>query len=451
MSPKITIIGAGSAVFSLSLIKDLCLTPSLKGSTVTLMDISAERLENAYTLCTRYAEEAGTTLKVEKTTNRRQAIDGADFVINSALATGPGHDRLRKGWDVAYRHGYHFGGSLHIVHDEAFWINFYQMRLMESILQEMLEVNPSAWYIMVANPVMAGVTYLSRKYPQAKIVGMCHGYAGVYRVAEALGLEKGEIAYEIPGVNHFVWLNRFTHQERDALPLLEEWVSSRSTEYFEQCRMCDPLGPKAVDLYRRFGVFPIGDTGNPGGGSWGYWYHKDRETESRWKEDPLQWYQRYFDGGIAKVEHIGAVANDRARKVMEAFPGTQSDEPMVPLIDALAGNEERTIIVNIPNTGGFVEGVPEDFEVEVPATVNGEGIAGRKTHPLPAAVMQFLVRDRVVPVELELLAFETGKREYLLEMILTDPWTNDGDQATALLDEILALPFNREMREHFGG
>ena len=45
MAPKVTIIGAGSVVFSLGLVKDLCLTPGLTGSRVCFMDINEERLE----------------------------------------------------------------------------------------------------------------------------------------------------------------------------------------------------------------------------------------------------------------------------------------------------------------------------------------------------------------------------------------------------------------------
>jgi alpha-galactosidase len=449
MGVKICIIGAGSAVFSLSLIKDICLTPKLKDSTICLMDIDEGRLADAYTLCTRYADEVGIALDIERTLDRRSALSGADFVINTALATGPGHERLRAGWKLAFQLGYRFGGSLHIIHDEAFWINFYQLRLMESILRDVLELCPKAWYVLVANPVLAGVTYLTRKYRDARIVGMCHGYGGVYDVAETLGLERTQIDFEIPGVNHFVWLTKFLHQGRDAYPLLDEWIEKRSAQYFRGCRYCDGMGPKAVDLYRRFGAFPIGDTGSPGGGAWGYWYHQDRKTEKRWREDPKAWYDGYFVWGLRNVARIRQVANDASIRVTEAYPETQSGEPMIPLIEALACDVERTVVVNVPNGGNFVEGVPLDFEVEVPATVNAQGVFGRKTQKLPAPILSFLHRDRVVPVELELKAFESGERRYLFDLILTDPWTTDGEQAERLIDGILALPQHREMREHF--
>ena len=57
MSTQVTIIGAGSVVFSLALVKDLCLTEGLRGSKVFFMDIDEERLEVVYQLAGRYAED----------------------------------------------------------------------------------------------------------------------------------------------------------------------------------------------------------------------------------------------------------------------------------------------------------------------------------------------------------------------------------------------------------
>ena len=61
---KIAIIGAGSAIFSLNLIGDLCLTESLQGSTISLMDINERRLDAIYLLCRRYAEEMGRDFRI---------------------------------------------------------------------------------------------------------------------------------------------------------------------------------------------------------------------------------------------------------------------------------------------------------------------------------------------------------------------------------------------------
>jgi alpha-galactosidase len=447
MSKKISIIGAGSAVFSLRLIIDLCLTPNLEGSTISFMDIDENRLDAIHKLCQRYADEVGNKLILEKTTNRRESLQGADFVINTALVAG--HDRLRAGWDVARKHGYRIGGSLHIMHDEAFWVNFYQFKLFDSVMQDILEICPDAWYLQVDNPVLAGITYLGRKYPQAKIVGLCHGFSAIYGIAEKLGLEREHITFQIPGVNHFVWLTDFYYKGENAMPLLDRWIETEAASYWEKCNPSDFMGPVSIDLYKRFGVFPIGDTCNPGGGSWPYWYHTDPTVEKHWREDPELWYSNYFKSLTKKVAQIKAIGEDEATPVMNSFPPKLSGEVMMPMIESLACDIPRVFVANIPNTGNFVPGVPKNFAVEIPTLVSKRGIQGIQTNGLPRPLTAYILKDRVAPIEMELEAYETGSKQMLLQMILMDPYTCSQKQAETMLDDILALPFNQEMRDHF--
>ena len=136
MSCKISIIGSGSAIFSLNLIKDICINENFKDCVVSLMDINEDRLEAIYGLCTRYTEEMGANITVEKTTDRRESMKEADFVMNVALDYG--HERYKQGIKVAYDNGYRFGGSLHVLHDEAFFINCQNLITRKFIENSML-------------------------------------------------------------------------------------------------------------------------------------------------------------------------------------------------------------------------------------------------------------------------------------------------------------------------
>ena len=447
MKRKISVIGAGSGMFSLNMIKDLCLTPNLRDSEICFMDINEERLDAAYHLCKRYSEETGVELYITKTTDRAECLQDADYVINTVLIGG--YKGWKEGWELGKKWGYRFGGSMHIMHDEAFWINFYQLRMMEDILLDIKKICPDAWYIMVANPVMAGITYLKRKYPEVKLVGLCHGFGGVYNLAEQLGMERDDISYEIPGVNHFVWLNSFRYKGEDAMPLVKKWVEEKAEEYGKNCRFSDGLGPKPVDLYKKFGVFPIGDTANPGGGAWGSWYHTSREVEEKWNEDPDTWFQDYFKNSMETVEKVKKAAFDTSLKVTDLIPSEHSHEPMIPLIESLACDIERVIIVNTINDGEYVPGVPKDFEVEIPAVVSGRGIQGLRTAPLPRAVISRMYRDRIAPVEMELAAFESHSKELLIDLIMMDPFNRTKEQAEGFLEEILDLPYHGEMKGYF--
>lgn len=450
MGIKISVIGAGSAVFSLSLIRDICTSKVLTDCTISFMDIDTKRLDDAYGLCVRYAQEMGKNIQIEKTTDRIQSLTGADFVINTALHVN--YDMWKRGWKIAQDLGYRYGGSLHIMHDEAFWINYYQFGLVESVYQDMQRVCPDAWYLVVSNPVLALMTYLKRKYPGSKIVGLCHGFNGVYAVAEAMGWpDRDKLKFEVSGVNHMVWLTHLSYEGKDIMPELNAWVENNSRDYFKTCGFCAQAGPKAVDLYRKYGVFPIGDTGNPGGGAWGYWYHSDEETEKYWNDDPNRWFKEiYFEANENSVNRIAdAVANSDVR-VTEVFPPLEHvHEPMVLLIESIAYDIPRVLITNIQNAGEYVAGLPKDFECEIPTLVSGKGIQGIHCKPLPKTIQAYILRDRVAPVEMELEAYERGDYDLLLSLIMMDPWTKSEKQARELLDTILDQPELKEMKVHY--
>lgn len=452
MSVKIAIIGAGSAVFSINLVKDICINPRFDGSEVVLMDVDEERLNGIYGLCLRYIEESHITLKLKKTTDRETALQDADFVLHVALDYG--HKRLKDGWEIAKKHGYRFGGSLHIMHDEAFWVNFYQLRLMESVYLDMQRLCKDAWMLLVSNPVQAGVTYLGRTYPGAKVIGMCHGGYRALELFDVLGLERSRCSFEVSGVNHFVFMNSFLYDGQDAFPILDEWI--RKGEYLRLLETADretwsrysKFGPKAVDIYRRFGVFPIGDTASAGGGAWGWWYHTE-EAKKRYRDDPEKWWDAHFERSEKHLKDIWTSIRDPGTRVREFFGSVAADEPMIPAIEALAFDVEQKVIVNIMNTGEYVPGIPADYECECWGLLNGNGVHGLRMKPQPKAVIAAALRDRVAPVETELAALRERNRDLLVELVRMDPWTRSSEQAEALVREILDLPCNAEMKRYF--
>lgn len=411
------------------------------------MDIDQKRLDAAYVLCQRYAMELGKKIVICKTSDRHESLQNADYVINTAQSQG--HSRMQEGWLIAQKYGYHFGGSLHIMHDESFWINFYQFRLMEDILKDILDVCPHAWYILVANPILAGLTYLKRKYPLVKILGLCQGSGAIYRIAETIGLSADNISYEAYGVNHFIWLSKLFYKGENALPLFDRWIIEKSEKYWETCGNNNNLGPKPLDLYRRFGMYPLGDTHSWGGGSWGYWYHTDGAVQRKWKLDDANQWKMYLNELKNQVTEIEQAAFNQSIKVTTVFPPVRSEELIIQLIEAISCDLSNVMIVNTINDGNYIPGVPVDFEVEIPAIINARGVHGIKTAGLPKPIMSYLLADRIAPVEMELQAYEKKDRNLLLSLIMMDPLTQSEKQAMGLLDDILALPFNEEIRNHY--
>ena len=76
-------------------------------------------------------------------------------------------------------------------------------------------------------------------------------------------------------------------------------------------------------------------------------------------------------------------------------------------------------------------------------------VQGIHTDGLPKSVMTSLWRDRISTVEMELLAYETGNPDRLVDLVMSDPWTTSRAQAEALVGEILDMPCNHAMKAFF--
>jgi len=446
MKNKIVLIGAGSAVFSLSMIKDLCLTKNLSGSEVCLVDISESRLDTAYKLCCRYAKELDADLIITKTVDRLEALQGADFVVNTALACG--YAKMNDGYKVAESFGYHYGGSLHIMHDEGFWINFYQLKLIEDVYLDTRRIAPDAWYILLANPVIAASTMLGRKYNDPKVVALCEGPTTVYPLLEKLGLDKQYVSFELSGCNHYIWITKMNYKGEDAFPLIDKWIEENGNN---PEKTVGQVCPKVLDMYKTFGAIPIGDTYSVGGGSNCWWYYSDKETEEEFNENPKQVWERYFKGCENRIKDIERYAADETVKLTEIYEPVKSEEVIIDMIEALACDAEKKIIVNIMNDRNYVPGLPLDVSVEIPAICNKNGIRGIATNGLPRAIIGHILADRIGPIEIELEAMATRDEELLVDLVMMDHQTKSRKEARAFVDAILNLPWNGEMKEHYRG
>lgn len=433
---KISMIGAGSGAFSLGFIKDICMNRNLEGSTVSFMDINPERLDAVHAISTRYAKEQGIDLKLEKTTNRRDSLKDADFVVSSALAAG--HDRLKKGFHLALKHGFRFPGSYHILYGESFWTNFYQLRLMESITEDILDVCPNAWHIMVMNPVAAGTTHILRNYPAAKMVGLCHGYIELNTIAGDLGLSPAEVNYEVAGINHFIWLTKIFGKGED-----------KSEELFNLSAYSKNPRKKLMQM---LGAHPIGDTADWTGALWPWWNNMADSGLEFWKDDPDEFshgWDAYFNFVDRTAKDMIRHSNDEEMMVSELFSSEMNEESIVPLLESLALDKPGVFVVNLLNSREFVPGIPKDFAVEIPAYCSKLGVQGIETKELPKPIRLHLLRDRVVPIEMELEAYTTGNKALLIQLIMMDRFCTSKEQAEAFLDELLSLPFHEEMRNHY--
>jgi alpha-galactosidase len=451
---NISIIGAGSVVFSANFIRDLCVTKSLWGSRVTLMDISKERLRMVRNLAVRYMKETKADLKIRTTMSRKKALEDAEFVICTVKVGG--YQPMETEREIAERYGYYRGIGDRVCDYYGGIGAYHQLKFFLDLARDMEETCPDAWLIETANPVFEGTNLISRE-TKIKVVGVCHGHLGYRELAEALGLSLKDVSVEVAGFNHCVWLTHFLYRGRDAYPLLDKWIEKKAEKYWKSEEFLkglpwetEQLSPAAVDMYRQFGLFPIGDTirsASP------WWYHIDLETKKRWFgptggfDSEIGWsiYLEYREKILKKME---CLFRDRSASLTKEFPPVPSGEQHIPIIDSVANDKEKILQLNIPNRGA-IPGIPDDVIVEIPAVVSGRGIQGIQVGTLPTRLMSYVIMPRMIRMERILQAFLEGDRKSLVLMLMDDPRTESYEKAKALVDELLAQPWNAEAAEHY--
>ncbi|MBE3579131.1 MAG: alpha-glucosidase/alpha-galactosidase [Caldanaerobacter subterraneus] len=473
---KIGIIGAGSAIFSLRLVSDLCKTPSLYGSSVVLMDIDEERLEAIYTLATKYVEEVGGNLKFEKTKNLEDAIKEVDFVINTAMVGG--HNYLERVRQISEKYGYYRGidaQEFNMVSDYYTFSNYNQLKYFVEIAKKIEKLSPKAWYLQAANPVFEGTTLVTRT-SSIKAAGFCHGHLALKEMFDTLELEHDKVDWQVAGVNHGIWLNRFIYEGKNAYEKLNAWIEEKSHDWKPLHPFNDQLSPAAIDMYKFYGVLPVGDTVR--NSSWRY--HKNLETKKKWYGEPWggadsemgwKWYQEtlwqitditkkiakfFIDNPKAKFSDVKGIFSQEIQdnellQEMERIldPEQKSEEQHIPFIESIVSGKKERFIVNIPNKGIIPE-IENNVVVEVPAVVDNEGIHPEKIEPkLPERVIKYYLKPRIMRMEMAVEAFLKGDINIIKELLYRDPRTQSDEQVEKVIEEILSLPENEEMRKHY--
>ncbi len=446
---RISVIGAGSGVFSLGLVKDICLTPNLNGSEISFMDIDADRLEFVHKLATRYARELGADLRFEKTLDRAASLKDADFVINTAFPLG--HHHARRMRELTERHGYYYGAV-----DLG---DYYELKLMMDVARDIERICPDAWLIQSGNPVFDGCTLMTRE-TNLKICGLCHGHYGYLEICHVLGLDPSRVTWEAPGLNHCIWLTQFLYDGQDAYPLLDEWIETKGEEYWRTHvaeRTHDiQMSRGAIHQYKMYGLMPIGDTPRTSTNTSSWWYHTDLATKKHWFGEPFgspdtEVARPFYVANLEKrLKQMDEVANDPKAKVTDIFGTTKTREQQVPIIDALTNNVEGRFQVNVPNRGR-IEGLPDDVVVEGQAIIDATGIHPIKPTQLPRKIMLEQVYPRWLEMERNLEAYRSGDLSMLLWTALTNHQTRTYEQAVAVIQDLLAMPGHEELRTHFKG
>jgi len=385
---KITMIGAGAVGWTRRLLRDLLAVPEFADLTYALTDISGQNLSMAYQLCKRDVETNKLPTTITQTTDRRKAIEGADYVI-CAIRQG-GLEAFKTDIDIPLKYGIDqcvgdticAGGIM------------YAQRTIPALLdfcKDIREVaRPDALFLNYANP-MAMNTWACNKYGKVKTIGLCHGVQGAHwqitraieQWAKAEGklpgdckLHRREVDVIAAGLNHQTWFVQVKWRGEDFIPRLYEMMSA--VEEFQKTEKV------RLDVLKRFGCYSTESNGHLS--EYLPWYRKRTSEINNWID--LSSWINGETGGYLRVCTEG-------RNWFETdFPNWLKEEP--PEIPGDRSEEHGSYIIESLETGrpyrGHFNVVNENHitnlpgcVIEIPGYVDRNGISMPVVGDLPLA------------------------------------------------------------------
>ena len=424
---RVAMIGAGSVGFTRRLLMDILAVPEFRDTEFRLMDISEENMEMATNLCRKMVEDNDLPAKVIGTTDRREALRGADYVISTVRVGGLeafAHDieiPLKYGVDQCVGDTLGPGGI------------FYAQRTIPVLLdvaKDMRELCPNALLLNYSNP-MAMNTWALRRAGGVRLVGLCHGVQhGAGQIAQALGIPGDEFEYICAGINHQTWFTKVMHKGKD---LTADVPEAMRREFAKS-------EPTRLDVLERFGYYSTESNGHLS--EYLPWYRK-RPNEIE------QWIDRstWIGGETGGYLRVCRESQDDYKKnypkwlsgELDQIPlGNRSNEHGSWIIEALETGRRYWGCMNVANTG-LITNLPDGCTVELPCIVDSSGIQPTFIGDIPmqcAALCAASVRVQQMAVEAAL----TGDKQMLKLAVLNDPLTAavcTPDEVWKMVDEML--------------
>ena len=407
-------VGAGSAEFTRQLLRDLLEFDDLGPLTLVMHDIDARRLELAEGLARIAVERHGRTATVRGSLDRRQALDGADFVINSVSIGG--HAATVIDFDVPGRYGVRqtIGDTLGV---GGIFRGLRTFGFLDALARDMHDVCPDAWLLNYTNPMAMNIQYLARMHPDLNVLGLCHSvFWTVHDLSELVGVPLDEVDFHSAGVNHQAWVLRWERNGESLYPLLDELIE-RDPQLRRRVR---------VDMYRRLGFYPT-ETSEHSSEYVPWYLHDEREIERL--RIPVGDYLQISANNAQEVEAL--IPQVAAGQYVEPEEDAVEYAPQV--VHSVVTGTPRTIQVNVANAG-LIANLPTGAAVEVPCVLDGSGAHPVAVGELPPQCVA-LNRAFLSVVDLTVRAAVEGRPDFVRHAMMADPNT----AATLRVDDIWQL------------
>ncbi len=412
---KIAMIGAGSLVFCKTLMGDFLATPALAGAEYALMALTHARLDKMKDFVERMIRDNGVDASVSATTDRREALRGADYVV--AMIQVGGVEGFRYDYEIPMKYGVDNCIGDTMGPGGIFRAQRHIPALLE-IAAEMRELCPNAILFNYANP-MAMCCWALGTVEGLQFVGLCHGVQTTMDlIASYTGRPKDEIDFVAAGINHMAWFLRLEHSGEDLYPILKANFEKPGYYVNEKVR---------GEVMRHFGYFMTESTGHLS--EYLPYFRKNARALALYCDEPA------FGGETGAYYHYCAMIDEKFRKldplsIESTKLGERSAEYCSHIIEAKETGRIFRLNGNIRNDG-YITNLPEGACVEVPIYVDRTGLHPTHIGALPAPLAA-LNMTNVLVQGLSVGAALAGDTELLVQAVAMDPLT----AAVLTLDEI---------------
>jgi alpha-galactosidase len=413
--PKVTLVGAGSAVFARQIVTDILAVDGLDRGIFALVDIDPVRLDLASRIAERLVEISGKSWTVEASTERLDVLKGTDYVVNSIEVAGL--QNVRHDYDIPKKYGVDQcigdtigpGGIFKALRTGPAWLE---------IVADVERLAPNAVVLNYTNP-MSILTLAASRSSYLQVVGLCHSVQGTSRLlAEFLEVPYAELDWRCAGINHNAWFTKLERHGKDLYPQLRE--RAKQAEVYER-------EPVRFDVMLRLGAFVTESSGHFS--EYVPYYRKrqdllDKYTRPGYLGESGFYANNWPDWRKDNDERIHSMLRGEAE-----IPVARSHEYASYIIEAMEHGRPTSIHGNVTNAGS-IENLPNGC-VEVECTVGPDGIRPVPFGSLPEQLAA-LNRSHMAVHELVVQALLERDRTKAMYALMLDPLT----AAVCSLEEI---------------
>lgn len=405
---KIAMIGAGSIVFTKTLLNDMLATPALEGATYALMSPTETKLRRMEAFAKRMISENGLRAQVYATTDRVEAVRDADYVV--CMVQVGGVDAFRIDYEIPLKYGVDqcIGDSLG---PGGVFRGLRSMPVLVGLVQDMERYSkPGAMLLNYTNP-MAACCYALGKVSNVPYIGLCHGVQTTLDLISGyVGVPKDEIDFLCAGINHMAWFLKLEHRGKDLYPLFKERCELPEYYINEKVR---------IEVMRHFGYFMTESTGHLS--EYVPWFRSSERALKLYCDEPAFGGE---SGAYYKWSKVVAEKYAKTDPLQYETPILQprSVEYCSYILEAHATGKPFRLQGNVRNDG-YIANLTQGCCVEVPVYVDREGLHPLRVGELPpqcAALNQSNVTVQGLAVEAGL----QGDPELAMQAVAMDPLTS---------------------------